>query len=181
MGTSPWHMGSPFVGAARHSLLWPRGTKVGPRSATGFSTGAFFFNVSIHDVIQSCPGDFDWNLWFMDDRTLRGRREALETALVFLQKRLEAIGLIINLHNCTLWGPLGSSLSAMDPTRTSTLQQVSQLPRAPGSGTVLLGVPVHFPADPSFARQTLHATLEKVKQACAVLLALGTHRPNWRI
>ena len=134
----------------------------------GSPLGPLFFNLAIQDIILSCPGDLDWNVWYLDDGTLLGRQEELEKALRFLEESFRKIGLMVNLSKCSLWGPITTPGKQIDPELA--LHHVRQIPWKCGSGTLLLGVPVHFPRDPTFATAHFRAVLAKVKQSCNILL-----------
>ena len=132
----------------------------------GSPLGPLLFNVAIHRTICECPVDLDWNVWYMDDGTLMGPKAHLEAALQYFQLRFETLGLSINLSKCNLWGPAGS----MPPSSsTSPFHHVTHIPWSPGSGIVLLGVPIHFPGDPTFLRQHFTHTLDNLKATCATL------------
>lgn len=136
----------------------------------GSPLGPLFFNVAIQDILKACPGALDWNIWYMDDGTLVGPATALEQALNFLPGALHVIGLEMNMKKCTLWGPLVDHL-ADHAGNQSPLSQVTHIPWKNGSGVVLLGVPIHFPGDPTFTRNYFEGVLNKVKQSCSVLVA----------
>ena len=134
----------------------------------GSPLGPLFFTVAIHSIIKRCPANLDWNVWYMDDGTILGRKQTLIDTLNYLVQEFHKIGLETNLSKCTLWGPLTNiPPGAGEP---SILASVRHIPWTPESGTCLLGVPIHFPKNPSFLRTHFSKTLETVKNLCANLL-----------
>jgi hypothetical protein len=113
----------------------------------GSPLGPLFFNLAIHDIIRACPGSLDW---YLDDGTLLGRLTDLEGALHYLRAELTKIGLEVNLLKCSLWGP--ATNLQINWLTLPNLVRVKHIPWSPGSGTTLLGLPVHFPT----SRETPH-------------------------
>ena len=96
----------------------------------------------------------------MDDGTFLGRAADLDTALSFISAEFQTIGLEINLSNTTLWGPLTTPGNPLGPAHNSVLRNINNIPFVPGSGVTLLGVPIHYPNDPTFVRTQIKHTLD---------------------
>ena len=134
----------------------------------GSPLGPLFFNVAIHHVITSMPADLTWNVWYMDDGTLVGSAAQIEAALSFLIPAFSTLGLQVNLQKTKLWGPGTARQHSLRPE--SPLYHVSHTQWEPRSGISMLGVPVHFPGDPSFLREAYTARLHTLQQSCAALI-----------
>ena len=134
----------------------------------GSPLGPLFFTVAIQSIIKRCPPSLDWNVWYMDDGTILGRKQTLINTLTFLVHEFRNIGLETNISKCTLWGPLTKTLS--ETAEHSILASVKHIAWTPESGTCLLGVPIHYPKTPGFLRTHFSKTLEAVKNLCANLL-----------
>lgn len=147
-------------------LFSPLGTlKSAQGVQQGSPLGPLFFNAAIQDAITSCPGNLDWSVWYMDDGTLAGSLSDLQSAISHFQQTFRSMGLLLNLEKCTLWGPV-TKLGHIEDT---LLRTVTLVPWQPGTGIVLLGVPVFFPGDNTFLREHLSGVLEQLKASCCAL------------
>ena len=163
----PWaflSLGVPSRLISQHGDLW---SSQGVQQ--GSPLGPLFFNSAIHSIIRSCPSSLDWNVWYMDDGTFLGKAADLESALSFITAEFQTIGLEINLSKKTLWGPLTAPGNPLGPARSSILRTINHISFVPGSGVTLLGVPIHYPNDPTFVRTQIKNTLDTLRSLTSSL------------
>jgi hypothetical protein len=132
------------------------------------------FALGIHDVIShmpACPSNF----WYLDDGVIGGPMADAERALAHIVPRFKDLGCEINWAKTTVWGPGlpdGPTQQALPTCDFPWLRQTTVLPFARGSGTKILGVPVHAPGDSAYVRDCLEAIVAKQENACRTLSSL---------
>ena len=68
-----------------------------------------------------------------------------------------------------VWGPGVSKLEYAFPP-SAPLRQAKRIPWGAKSGTTMLGVPIHFPGDPTCLREAFSQRLLNLQQVCASML-----------
>ena len=104
----------------------------------------------------------------MDDGTLVGSASTVNEALSYLVTQFKEIGLEVNLTKTQIWGP-GVKRIFLLP-KDAPLRNTTNIPWAPRSGITMLGVPIHFPGDPTFLRESFQQKLLALQQVCASLV-----------
>ena len=99
-----------------------------------------------------------------------GPTRLVEAALQQLFSGMARIGLQLNLAKCVVWGP---GLANMTPN-TMMLQQMKEIPWAPGTGVTVLGSPVTYPGDgEAFIRTFWQAKLQEMKTLLDRISVIG--------
>ena len=86
-----------------------------------------------------------------------------------------ALGLVCNLHKCSIWGPgvqrVGQSVPRypMEIGLDHPCRAIPVLPFLPGSGLEVLGVPVDFPGTHDKTKAVWQAALQGLDNACSKL------------
>ena len=135
----------------------------------GSPLGPLFFALALQEVLAELRPLFDdasWKIWYLDDGTIYGNLELLETVLARLELNLPRIGLELNLRKCVLV----SSCAQAELSRFPHLAEVSHVDiRDENQGFKVLGVPM---GGDGYVKKALEETTGKVEQFCGQLVDL---------
>ena len=105
------------------------------------------------DDVGSIPG-IELSLWYLDDGTFVGTRQAVKVLLDALLRQSPSYGLLVNVDNCKVFWSSGDQIFPEFPS------EIKRVYRSVG-GAPLLGSPVYGTTD-DFINSTLAKVVDKV-------------------
>ena len=115
-----------------------------------FGTHDIGFALGLEAALDLCAEEeqvVPWGVWYLDDGTIAGTLEGVCSYFHKLVPALSQLGLQVNLHKCTLWGPgvhregdMNDSLPD-DLPLNHPIRSVPVVPYGPSKGITVLGVP----------------------------------------
>ena len=124
---------------------------------------SFLFSLVIMELVDGV-GSIPLSLWYLDDGTFVGTRQAVKVLLDALLRQCPSYGLLVNVDNCEVFW---SSCDQIFPEFPSEIKRVY---RSVG-GAPLLGSPVYGTDD--FISSTLAKVVDKVLNSQSHLQDLG--------
>jgi len=112
------------------------------------------FALALHDVVTKAHQALEahaasdtvvWSQWYLDDGIFFGPLPALEAAMTAVVAGAGDLGIDLSYPKCFLWGPATRHLSRTRDA-SSSLDNLTVVPFTPGSGIVVLGLPVAYPS-----------------------------------
>ena len=103
----------------------------------------------------------------MDDGVLLGTIEQLTAAISCITSMCLQRGVSVNLSKCRIWGP-----AAKTPGQSSLdghLRHIPVVPWCPGSGLLVLGIPVTHPEGAEFGEQAWEKRVSKTLHTIEIL------------
>jgi hypothetical protein len=146
------------------------------KSTEGAQQGAplspLFFALGIHPIISDNNHLTPLNHWYLDDGNIIGDLNTLDNIMRTIAPKLASIGCLINTSKTTLWGPGAHPEAIRNLPEDNALQHIYLNPYTPGSGTKVLGVPIHQPGNTQFVRDHLEAKHEEHTKTLKLLTGI---------
>ena len=100
-----------FFGAmGQHPTLWHSTGTLGSEWGVqrGDPLGPLLFSLVLHKLVQTIAADSEcsellFNMWYLDDGTLAGPKDAVKHAIHLIQQFGPSLGLYINMAKCELF------------------------------------------------------------------------------
>ena len=94
----------------QHPTLWHSTGTLGSEQGVqqGDPLGPLLFSLVLHKLVQSIAADSEcsellFNMWYLDDGTLAGPKDAVKHAIHLIQQFGPSLGLYINMARCELF------------------------------------------------------------------------------
>ena len=155
------------------AMLFCQGTVLLSRTGVhqGCPLGPAAFDVGIHRAAQTLEQwALQWGVFYLDDGLIVGPLERVEQAFSTLRNSLSGIGLAVNLHKCTVWGPGSTLLPSLEEDHP--LRAVPVTPFTEGSGVKMVGVPVGRHGETAYQDGLLAKRVQALEVACGALGSL---------